>query len=240
MRDPAEKVVVSYIRPSLIHGDFAESLMDMMDYDRATHHRIAGRLSFKSGSNLSQARNKVCEQFLIFGQADWLLMIDTDMTFGQDALERILEYADPEASPVVGGLCFGFDEQGLVQPTLYDAADFEGNGNVTFVRYHDWKPDSMMQVVGTGAAFLLVHKSVLEKVRDKGFNRVFPWFQETYLQDKVIGEDITFCLRVGQCEVPVFVNTAVQIGHIKERILTMDGYFASRGLLSFSHKGVAP
>lgn len=253
MRDPQEKVVLAYIRPEMIHGDFAECVMDLLAYDNGLYNRIIheshlSRLSLKSGSNLSQARNKIVEQFLAYGQADWLFMIDTDMIFPADTVERLLEFADPDKAPIVGGLCFGFDEQGSVQPTLYGMVDLNNDGNYQFLRYHEWKPDSMMQVVGTGAACLVIHRSALEKIRDvefperpgkKGFNAVFPWFQETELQGKVIGEDITFCIRANQCEIPVYVNTAVQIGHIKERVLTMHGYFAARGLLSYSHTGVA-
>lgn len=252
MRDPKEKVVLAYIRPSLVNGDFMECVLDLLAYDNSLHNRIISgdflrRLSLKSGSNLSQARNKVVEQFLAFGEADWLFMIDTDMTFGADVVERLLEHADPEKAPIVGGLCFGFTEDGAVMPTLFGMVDLEDDGNLEFIRYSEWKPDAMMQVVATGAACMLVHKSALETVRDmefpdrpgkRGFNSVFPWFQETELNGRVIGEDITFCIRANQCEIPVYVNTAVQIGHIKDRILNMNGYFASRGLLSYAHDGV--
>lgn len=254
MRNPAEKVVLSYVRPTLVHGDFAECVFDMLAYDNGLHNRIINgpdlrRLSFKSGTNVATARNKIVEQFLAYGQAEWLFMLDTDMIFPADVVERLLEYADPDKAPIVGGLCFGFDEQGLVQPTLYDMFPGEGTEEVQFMRYQEWKPDSMMQVVATGAACLLIHKSALERIRDtedpnhpgrKGFNPAYPWFQEAEFQGRIIGEDITFCIRANQCGVPVHVNTAIQIGHIKERVLTMDGYFASRGLLSFAHKGVAP
>jgi hypothetical protein len=102
----------------------------------------------------------------------------------------------------------------------------------------------MYQVAGTGAACLLIHKSVLEQMRDfehprgkRGFNDAYPWFQETEHNGEPVGEDITFCWRAIQLGFPVYVNTAVQLGHVKDRVLTMESYFLSRGLLSPTHAG---
>jgi hypothetical protein len=141
---------------------------------------------FRPGSNLSAPRNTLVRRFLEYGLADWMLMLDTDMVFRPDLLERLLEHADPVEAPIVGGLCFGFDDKGDIQPTLFGLVGDEGSPQV--IRYHEWPPDSMFQVAATGAACLLIHKSVFEAIRDvrvpsrggrAGFNDGFPWFQET-------------------------------------------------------------
>lgn len=249
MRDPQEKVVVAYLRPSTVHGTFMECLMDLLMYDFATHRRIVeggGRLSYQAGANLSGPRNEVVRKFLAYGKADWLWMVDSDMTFPPDTVERLLEHADPEKAPIVGGLCFGLTDTGDVMPTLFDLAG-DDSATTEWVRYTDWAPDTMMQVAATGAACLLVHKTAFETIRDfehpgrpgrPGFNDAFPWFQEVEHNGRSVSEDITFCARAGWCNIPVYVNTAVQIGHIKDRLLTMESYFLARGLLAPSHVGV--
>jgi hypothetical protein len=244
LRDPQEKVVVGYLHPGHYSAGFGEAMLDLMLYDAATHRRIidgGGRLSYRAGANLSTPRNKVVEQFLEYGKADWLWMVDTDMTFDPDVIERLLEHADPELAPIVGGLAFGFDEHGEVQPTLYgllpNPAAPDDATRMDVIRYREWEPDAMYQVAGTGAACLLIHKRALERIRDHGFNAAYPWFQETMHNGKPVGEDITFCWRAIQAEMPVYVNTAVQVGHIKERVLTMESYFLARGLLSATHQG---
>lgn len=232
-----EKVVVAYLHPGMVHGAFMESLLNLLVYDMAFHRRIVdggGRLATQASANLAGPRNTIAKQFLAFGEADWLWMVDSDMVFEPDTLERLLQYAHPEEAPIVGGLCFGFDE-GRIVPTLYDLVGEASNPQV--VRYNEWKPDAMMQVAATGTGCLLVHKSALEKVRDfvppgrpgqVGFNTAFPWFQELEHDGKPVGEDIAFCWRAGVAGVPVFVNTSVHIGHVKEQLLTIDAYIAQR------------
>jgi hypothetical protein len=101
----------------------------------------------------------------------------------------------------------------------------------------------MVQVAATGAACLLVHRSVFERMLTfehparpghLGFNDAYPFFQESQHGGRPVSEDITFCWRAGLMEVPVYVNTGVQIGHIKDRVLTAETFQLSRGLLEAS------
>lgn len=244
MRDLSEKVVVGYLHPGTVHAAFMESVLDLLVYDTAFHKRIVnggGRLATQAGANLSGPRNALVKRFLAYGKADWLWMVDTDMTFRPDIVERLLEFADPQEAPIVGGLCFGFDDKGSIQPTLFGLLGDEASPQV--IRYHEWPPDSMFQVAATGGACLLVHKSALEKIRDiqipsrggkLGFNDAFPWFQELEHDGEPVSEDIAFCWRAGLAGIPLYVNTAVQLGHIKDRELTMDAYLAQRGMLGAS------
>ncbi|HEU4541173.1 MAG TPA: hypothetical protein VFR23_08610 [Jiangellaceae bacterium] len=239
-RPVSEKVVIGYLHPGVVHAAFMESMLDLIVYDVAFHKRIVnggGRLATQAGANLSGPRNALVRKFLDYGKADWLWMVDTDMTFMPDTVERLLDYADPVEAPIVGGLCFGFDDKGDIQPTLFGLLGEEDSPEV--VRYHEWPPDSMFQVAATGGACLLIHKTALERIRDiempgrgrRGFNDAFPWFQELEHDGEPVSEDIAFCWRAGLAGLPLFVNTAVQLGHIKDRELTMDAYLAQRGLL---------
>jgi hypothetical protein len=65
-----------------------------------------------------------------------------------------------------------------------------------------------------------------------GFSHAFPWFQETDFNGRVMGEDITFCFRAGTAGFPVYVNTAVQLGHVKQYALTHELYRSQRAALA--------
>lgn len=244
-RPVTEKVVVSYVRPTMVHADFMECMLDLQLYDMALHQRIVsggGRLSYGAGCNLAGPRNEVVRKFLAYDGADWLWMVDTDMTFAPDTVERLLEHADPEAAPIVGGLCFGFGDQGQIVPTLYGlAGDDPATMDVT--RFNEWPENTMFQVVATGAACLLIHRSVFERMRDfehpsrpgqHGFDDAYPWFQELKHDGRPVSEDIAFCWRAGLLQIPVYVNTAVQIGHVKQRVLNAEAYRLDRYLMEMS------
>jgi hypothetical protein len=80
--------------------------------------RIVGELDQESSANISTGRCRIVEQFLAHpAQPDWLWMVDADMTFPDDILDRLLSAADPKTKPIVGGLCFG------VRPVQVDGVE---------------------------------------------------------------------------------------------------------------------
>lgn len=238
MRDPSEKVVVAYLSPSMLHAAFHRSMVKLLAHDATLHKRIVsggGDLHVQAGGNISGPRNNLVRAFLEFGRAEWMWMVDSDMTFQPDTVERLLEHADPDSAPIVGGLCFGFNDAQQIQPTLYEMVDEDGE-LPRVGRYLEWHPDAMMRVCATGAACLLIHRSVFERMRDvqlpdrdrPGFSDAYPWFQETEYRGGPVGEDITFCWRARDLGIPIYVNTGVQLGHVKDRELNADVYLAQR------------
>jgi GT2 family glycosyltransferase len=215
-------------------------MINMTMYDAAGAARIVGGgggfCAVKSGVNVAGARNFVVSRFLEFTTAEWLLFIDTDMVFDPFIVEQLLDVADPEEAPIVGALCFGVDN-GRLFPTMYDLI---GSVNKPqFVRYDTWPIDAMFQVAATGTGCLLIHRNVLTTMRDYGhsdgrigFSKAFPWFQECDFFGVQMGEDVTFCVRAGQCGFPIHVNTGIQVGHIKSHLLTKELYLMQCGLLA--------
>jgi len=230
-------VAFGYVHPDQVSVLFHTSFLQTVLYDKATSNRIVGGAAKFSSANISNARNDVVREFLAMpSRPDWLWMVDTDMEWAPDAVERLLQSAYDDdgtiKAHVVGGLCFGVHD-GQLWPTLY-ALDYD-EGELGVFRYNDYpRPeradeDCMFQVAATGAAFLLIHRSVLEQMAEREFNKTYPWFQEMELQGKPCGEDFTFCLRAGQLEHPVWVNTAVRIGHHKSYVLKESMFLEQRG-----------
>ena len=218
-------VVVAFIHPGQTSAYFTTSLMGSLLFDFATDRHIVGIVNEWSSANVSAARNSLTGRFVDDYTADWLLWVDADMAWEHDALAQLLAVADPVKAPIVGGLCFGASLDQLF-PTIYQLV--EHNGGLTTVRVTEFDDNTVMQCSATGAAFLLIHRSVLVAIRERAFNRTFPWFQESELGGKPAGEDITFCLRAGLCGFPVHVHTGVAVGHHKSHLLTLDGFRAQQ------------
>ena len=216
-----KRVCIAYIHPGQVSSFFCESLLATVLYDAWGHRdrprRIQNIYQDWSSANISEARNRVTRRFLDRQDADWLLYIDSDMRWSPLDVDALLEVADHQDRPIVGGLAFGLMGEELY-PTIYHFAEIDGQP--TTIRIRNYPRDELIKVAATGAAFLLVHRSVLQAIADRQFNAAFPWFQETQHGDKPVGEDITFCLRAISAGFPIFVHTGIRIGHHKSQVLT--------------------
>lgn len=212
-----DRAVIGYIHPGVVRAEFMRSMLNLLVADPA---RIEAVISFQSGPLIANARNDVVSMFLGERKSPWLWMVDTDMVFNPDTLDRLIESADPTERPIVGGLCYAESDDGPV-PTMYELV--ERDGGAEFARYQIWPEDQVFPVGGTGAACLLMHRDALKRIAsgwgDK-VDRVFPWFRESSIAGRrALGEDLTFCLRAQSAGIPIHVHTGVQVGHMKTHML---------------------
>ncbi len=156
---------------------FEESLLELIAFDGQRQafmqHESGGRLPVRCGTDgLVAARNSVAVQILA-SDVDWLLWVDTDMGFAPDALYRLLQVAHPEDRPIVGGLCFmdrHVGEDGMhgyrtrPSPTIYTARIDDEDGIPKPVLVPMYPVNAVMRVAATGSAFVLIHRSVFEKI----------------------------------------------------------------------------
>lgn len=222
--DPVGDVAVAWVHTDEVSYSFFESFDDARMHDLLLGGaRIGRRLTRRAASGgLVSARNRVVEEFLK-GEHDWLWWIDTDMGFLPNALEALLSLADPAERPVVGGLCFAQMERdydgygGYVTepiPTLYRWATVE-DGTQGFVSMRDYPRDALVECHATGSAFVLIHRSAFEKVAAKFGDGT--WYDQIPAPDGrgLLGEDLSFCVRLRGAGVPVFVHTGIRTTHHK-------------------------
>ena len=209
--------MVGYVHGGSVRAEFAVSLLGVCMEGKTS---IDAVIAVGSGPNISTARNMVARSFLEEHAAAWLLMCDTDMWFPADTADRLIAAADPLERPVVGALCFSQNtDNGGGEPysTMYEPV--ERDGQLAFVRYRQWPEDTVVPVGATGAACLLVHRRALEAVRETTGDVAAPWFRESAVGGALIGEDLTFCLRLAKAGIPVHVHTGVRAGHMKTTML---------------------
>lgn len=220
-------VALGFCHPGQVAGAFCESALMTLMADR----RVTSIISRESGPRVAEARNEIITQFLFnrnITEAEWLWFADADMVWQPDALDRLLAVADRSSRPIVGGLCFaGGKKGGEVFPTLYRLND-ETGGAEPIKDY----PKGVVKVDMTGAAFLLIHWSVLARMGEafdtlpNGVKNPYRWFVEGMASKagEPYGEDIAFCIKANSLGIPVYVDTAVVIGHRKSHLLTEENF----------------
>lgn len=211
-------VAVSWLFPDKVAGEFCVSMANLMGYDSRRHRHVSNLLPMSSGPNLNTARNKQARVFLEDTFAEWLLIVDSDMVFEPDVVDRILLEADPVRAPIVGGLCFG--ETTTPEGSEFFATLYGYNEDLTTYKWDTFPENTMFPVNGTGTGFLLIHYTVFQAVGEKFAQRApLVWFEEMVMDGRLWSEDSMFCLRAQQCGFPIHVHTGVEIGHVKRRII---------------------
>lgn len=221
-------VAVGYLHPGEVSHSFHRSMRDLWMWDLGHRRRLRAFIEEECGaSRLIDGRNSVVRQFLAH-DIEWLAFVDADMGFAPDALDELLNSADQYRRPVVGGLCFASRKVRQVDanarlheaiPTLYRWIDPE-DGQPGFAPIYNYPRDQVVEVDGTGAAFFIVHRRVLEKVRDQlDFPSPREWFDDTNYRGRIFGEDLTFCRRVASVGEKIHVHTGVKTSHYKHTYL---------------------
>lgn len=194
--------------------------------------RLSQWMPTRCGSGgLIAARNDVATAFL-GTDADWLWWVDTDMGFAPDALDMLLAHADPQKRPVVGGLCFAQMERATdgmggfrteVVPALYQWHEVS-DGRAGFVSWGNYPRNTLAEVAATGSAFILIHRTVFERIAERfGAGHWYDRMRNP-LTDQLLGEDLSFCARARMVDVPIHVHTGIRTTHRKPRWVGEDDY----------------
>lgn len=220
-------VQIAYLHPHTVSHSWHESMMRLVAYDAANDGRVIGTngpyMIRCDAGGLVESRNLAVTRFLDETPHEWLWFIDTDMGFLPDTVDRLVDAADAVERPVVGALCFGLREvaydgyggqRTMPVPTLFRHARTP-EGHHGFTTRWDYPAETVVQVAGTGAACLLIHRSVLAKLRAELGGDT--WFDPVrYGDGRRVSEDLSFCAKLGAAGVPVFVHTGVKTTHHKQ------------------------
>lgn len=244
---PDASYVPGSVIPSMVDGQtwaacFGLSWTDMMLRDQATSGRIIrenGQYVRKVAGTMgvAAARSEIATHFLANTNGEWLFMVDTDMGFAPDTVDRLVASAEANSVPVLGALCFAQKidpdvRQGelhaarmRIQPTLYAYAE-QPNGERGFRSITKYRRDAFQHVAGTGAACLLVHREALTAVGPEPFMPITDPLAGGNGTPRTFSEDLSFCIRVQAAGLDMGVDTSVKTTHYKGGVFLDETTFA--------------
>jgi hypothetical protein len=225
--------------------------MDLMGFDMATTRRISSYVDIKSGTmGLPEARNKACEQ-LLSTDKQWLFFLDSDMGFEPNVLELLLAVAETHHLPVVAGLAFAYREavsdgrggyRCFPTPVIMDWMNHTGIGTLDdgvsrMTGRKHYPTNSLVQCHATGGACIIIHRSVLEQMKEAygetWFNRVADGGEDltapvaTHAIRSQMGEDVSFSYRLMTLGIPLYVHTGIRTTHQKTLWVAEEDFWAS-------------
>lgn len=246
-------VIVGYLDAGRWSACFGISYRDLVIHDLLGPQRIirqGGKELRKVAGTMGIAagRNEICHEFLDSTDGEWLWFVDTDMGFAPDTVDRLVKSADPETAPVMGALCFAQKRQARADfqaerfrmaPTVYEYLDL--GDEVGFRPILDYQRAQVVQVAGTGAACLLIHRSALMKVRERYGDAWFdPIVHPTGAKGRprTFSEDLSFSVRCAGVGLPLHVDTSVKTTHEKGGIfLDEEAYDAQQKIVFVGERG---
>jgi GT2 family glycosyltransferase len=164
---------------------------------KSENYTILG-VADEKGIYIDENRNRLVQSFLKT-EADWLLQLDSDLSFTPDILDTLLSNMEL-GSLVISGWYFLWrkrENRWVKEPSVFD---FNGEKFVNVKSV----PMGFCEVQGTGAGCLLVHRSIYEKIGEGWFSEIKPF-----------KEDFSFCLRLMEAGVPIIVDSRVKMTHHK-------------------------
>lgn len=176
---------------------------------------------FVRGYDCATARNKIAKRALEYG-ADYVLMVDNDVTPPGDALTNMLSHgvdvvsgfymyrsSDTNETTNKTCVCKLADDGG----NPYFGYPLESGYTAEELREKRKGGEYLVEIHGGGMGCILINTRVFDEVR-------YPWFDWVDYGNGIgmLSEDLYFCEQLKNEGIPIYVDTRVACGHLMRRI----------------------
>jgi len=211
----SDKICIGMVTDGKINGQLA---IDLIHIARHKTQKLDQMVQVANVGLTTRSRNVVVKNFLDEVTTPWLLMIDSDERLPMETFFKLVDAAHDKDRPIVSGLVFAafFDNQDNLRavPTIYRMTTDKGLQPID-----DYPIDTLMEVDATGTGCLLVHRSVLEKMRENATvnqGRDWAWFVEGAIEGTYFGEDLLFSKRLKAMGYKIHAHTGAILPHQKQ------------------------
>ena len=174
-------------------------------------------IAFQVGSLVYISRNELAQKAFELS-ADFVLWLDSDMVFNPDLLEQLMErMSDPEVD-IISGVYYRRTPP--FTPVLFDKIEIDKDGRCHWAEFKDL-PEQRFEAGGIGFGCVLMRSHVLMNI--------FAKYLDLFTPLPGAGEDLSFCWRARECGYKIWVDPAIQCGHVAKTIVDQNFYKAYKG-----------
>jgi hypothetical protein len=194
-----------------VHPRFFQSVVQILG---SGEKRLSAAMAVE-GLYIEENRNNLVQQFFASG-CEWLWMLDSDIAFNPNTLDRLLQATDNGARKIVTAAYWAQHESGNITTWLR-----MGSGHLS--PYLSLPESGMMRLGACGMGCCLIHHDVFEAIRYMRRDNLDPWIW--YGRDlielngvaKRAGEDVTFCIRAQRAGYSIWGLTDLVVDHYKSQ-----------------------
>ena len=190
----------------------------LWDMDKGGHECL---FEFVRGYDCATARNNIVRKALDLG-ADYLMMVDNDVTPPRDALVNLIEHG----TEVVSGYYAHRDRDNVFDGRTCICKLMTPN-NEYYFNYpleSEYKAGEILAMRNVGNHLVRIHGGGMGciLIKTEVFSRIsYPWFDWVNYHDEnqgMLSEDLFFCEQLKIAHVPIYVDTRVACGHLFRHI----------------------
>ena len=208
-----ETVALAWCDGGLVDGRFMDGLLLAIMNAPKIGMRVVNKIRV-NGNQIGRQRQVLFDNWADVTKTDWLLWVDSDIVVTPDSLKLIWDSADKVSRPVVSGTYFVSkeNERSLMQP--FPALFKEGSNKHELQIIHPLPKNELIKVDSAGFGFLLMHKSIVPKLREVSPNYSL-FAEEEGIGDKYISEDIVFFRKLKSAGIDLYAHTGAVVQHMK-------------------------
>ena len=208
-----ETVALAWCDGGLVDGRFMDGLLLAIMNAPKIGMRVVNKIRV-NGNQIGRQRQVLFDNWADVTKTDWLLWVDSDIVVTPDSLKLIWDSADKVSRPVVSGTYFVSkeNERSLMQP--FPALFKEGSNKHELQIIHPLPKNELIKVDSAGFGFLLMHKSIVPKLREVSPNYSL-FAEEEGVGDKYISEDIVFFRKLKATGIDLYAHTGAVVQHMK-------------------------
>ena len=217
-----ETVALAWCDGGLVDGRFMDGLLLAIMNAPKIGMRVVNKIRV-NGNQIGRQRQVLFDNWADVSKTDWLLWVDSDIVVTPDSLKLIWDSADKVSRPVVSGTYFVSkeNERSLMQP--FPALFKEGSNKHELQIIHPLPKNELIKVDSAGFGFLLMHKSIVPKLREVSPNYSL-FAEEEGVGDKYISEDIVFFRKLKATGIDLYAHTGAVVQHMKRFSLDINYY----------------
>jgi len=222
MHSPKETLSIGWCDGGMVDGKFMEGVLNTSLY--AINNKINLLNSVRvQGNQIGRQRQVLFDGWADQVKSDWLLWIDSDIVLTPQVFKMVWDAADKISKPVVCGTYFVSkeNERSLMEPfpTLFK----EGRNEFELEIIHPLPDNELIQVDSAGFGFVLMHKSIIEPMRNVSPD--YSLFAEKEgIDDEYVSEDIVFFRNLKRAGIKLYAHTGAIVQHMKRFSLDYNYY----------------
>lgn len=203
------KILIGTPFKDIATDNYIKSLADLIIHTMAAGHEVA---YINEHGGLFDARDRICKRTMK-EHFDYMLQLDSDMTFPPDALCRLIERDVDVITGVYVGKCESH------KPVLFTELhkDDENCGPYGLkTGLNELMQQDLFTVAGCGAGFLLVKEHIIRIM----YIHMHEWFRPY----AGLGEDVSFCQRCTELGIKIWADKSIPMGHTKYTEYILDDW----------------